>query len=528
MYSSKILRAVFNPIEFTDLTGLIFLAHAISCLITFAILGASLYINVTSLSLIVGIDIAFFLSLRRSTERTAAHLLAFSWFVLIYFNIRLFALLVLPPEALEFPTGLIVTASNHSSEEISTGLVFVAGGVLAVLAGIHYASRLIKIKQTSPDINSKNFSLWALTGYWALTYAASYYVTAYLGVSIFKSPDNWGNRMAWIRIIFDTDVALMYTIIWTFIQRKYFQITSTQKLHVFLLIFCWLVFTIMAGSRGGPFRILIFMFICALAITPKFKISAASMTALIGATFFISLFAFSLGTAIRHAEIGNLSISKSVENYISRHEEFKNNSPQVVKQENISNFRRVFYNVGLVREIAFKSRPIITRLALIDYPLTIVTREGNKTIIDDYIRSLYPIKNFINSLVPGEIFKEAIINTSRVFGMIYLDKSPKDIAENYISEPFTLWGLAWLIAGFLGISLMFGVAVFIQVGFNFVEKKPSIDGISLRFLYIMIAILGVYGLFGLDSWLTSVVHFSTASFIAFVFIRFFSLAKLRG
>ena len=176
MLSSRILRSIFNPIEFTDLTSIIFLAHAIICLITFAILGESPYINVTSLSLIVVIDIAFFFSLRRSTERTAAHLLTFSWFVLLFFNIRLFALLVFPPEALEIPTGLIVTISNSSNEEISTGLVFVAGGILAVLAGIHYASRLIKIKQTSPDISSKNFSLWAITGYWALTYAASYHV----------------------------------------------------------------------------------------------------------------------------------------------------------------------------------------------------------------------------------------------------------------------------------------------------------------------------------------------------------------
>ncbi len=527
MFSSKILKAIFNPIEFTDLTGIIFLVHAISCLVTFAILGESPYINVTSLSLIVVIDIAFFFSLRGSTERTAAHLLAYSWFVLLFFNIRLFALLVFPPEALEFPTGLIVTISNSSNEEISTGLVFVAGGILAVLAGIHYASRLLKIKQTSPDINSKNFSLWTLTGYWAMAYAASYYVTVHLGVSIYKSPDNWGNRMAWIRIIFDTDIALMYTIIWTFIQRKYFQITSTQKLHVSLLVFCWLVFSVMAGSRGGPFRILIFIFICALAITPKFKISVASMTALIGTTFFINLFAFSLGTAIRHAEIGNISVSKSIESDAVRHKSFKN-SPPFVKQSNISNFRMVFYNVDQVREIAFILRPIITRLALIDYPLTIVTHEGNKTIVDDYIRSLYPIKNFINSLFPGELFKEATINTSRVFGMIYLGKTHTDITENYISEPFTLWGLAWLIAGFLGIPLMFGVAVFIQVGFNFIEKRPSIDRISLRFVYIMIGILGIYGVYGLDSWLTSAAHFSLASFIAFVFIRFFSLAKPRG
>jgi hypothetical protein len=525
MKSPTLLKTVFNAIEFTNLTGLLFLVHALGCVITFAILGASPYINATSVGLAVLMDIAFFLSLRRSTEKVAAHLLIFSWYVLLFFNIRIAALLVFPPEALEFPAG--VRGGYLANEEISAGLVFVVAGVVAVLSGISYAGRFGDQRHKESDFTRKNFSLWALTAYWVLTYVVAYYVIVHLGVSVFKSPENWGSRMAWVRIIFDTDVALMYTVLWVFVQQKCFQFTKTEKLHVGLLVFLWLAFSVLIGSRGGPFRILLFTFIAALAVMPKFKLSIAGLGALVAAFFVINSYVFAIGTAFRHSQIENVSVLESIENYHARRADFKNFLP-TEKQTDISSLRRAFYDSDLVRVGALRLRPTITRLAIIDYPLTIVTRTPNEAVIDYYIRSLHPIKNFINSMVPGEIFQEAIVNTSRVFGMAYIGKSLKDISENYMSEPFTLWGEGWLIAGYLGLPLLFGVALFTQAGLNFAQKKSSMDMISLRFVYIMTVILGVYGMFGIDYWLTSVAHFSIASFIASMFIRFFPLRKRRG
>lgn len=126
-------------------------------------------------------------------------------------------------------------------------------------------------------------------------------------------------------------------------------------------------------------------------------------------------------------------------------------------------------------------------------------------------------------MVPGEIFEEAMVNTSRVFGMAYGGKSLKDISEGYMSEPFTIWGEAWLLAGYVGIVLLFVAALSVQIGFNFSGQKPAVHLICMRFVYIMTVILGIYGMFGIDYWLTSVAHFSIASLIAYTFLRLFQL-----
>ncbi len=519
MKQSKFLRAFFHPIELTSLTGLLFLFHALGCLVIFAILGSSPYINSTSLLLTILMDVAFFLSLRMSTEKSAAHLLIISWYVLLFFSIRIFALLVFPPEAIEFPAS--AKGAHLGDQEIADGLTFVVGGFVAVLSAIYCVGRFSSQKHVPlpPERAGKNFSLWAITAYWGVTYIVAYYVIVYLGVSIFKSPENWGNRMGWVRIIFDTDVALMLTVVWAFVQQKYFKFTATERLHVGVLVFTWLAFSVLIGSRGGPFRILLFTFIATLAITPKFKLSVAGLGGLVGAFFFINSYVFALGTAFRHSQVENVSITQSIDNYKTRHASFKNFQP-TDKQADISTLRRAFYDSDLLRALALELRPIITRLATIDYPLTIVTQARNEEVVDYYIRSIYPIKNFLNSMVPGEIFEEASVNTSRVYRMAYLEKTLNDISESYMSEPFTLWGIGWLIAGYFGLPLLFGVAFFSQVGLNFAQERSSVEMIVLRFVYIMTVILGIYGMFGVDYWLTSIAHFSIASLIACIFIRF--------
>lgn len=525
MKLSMLSKVVFSATEFTHLTGLIFLAHALVCIATFAILGASPYINLSSLGLVVLMDIAFFLALRHSSDKNAAHMLIFAWYVLFFFNVRIASLLLLPPEALEFPAH---EAGNYFSDaEFLDGLVFVISGIIAILAGISIAGNFKSKQIPTSASNGAQFSLWAITAYWLVTYAAAYYVTVHLGVTIFGGPENWGNRMAWVRIIFDTDVALMFTIVWALVQWHYHDFTKLQRLHVVLLVLMWLVFSVIIGSRGGPLRILIFLFIATLAVKPKFKLSVTGFAALVGILLLVNSYIFAVGTAFRHASIEGVSISQSMSDYDSRHLEFK---PIFFTEEQtgISDLRRQFYQSSWVQSVAMKLRPTVTRLAIIDYPIVVVVNEPNMAVIDHYIKSAHPIKNFLNSMVPSEIFDEAMINTSRVFGMAYGGKTLEDISEGYMSEPFTIWGEAWLLAGFFaGVCLLFLVALLIQAGFNLMDKNQSMERACLRFVYIMTVALGIYGMFGIDYWLTSVAHFSLASFIAYTFIRILSLWKWR-
>ncbi|NDH68723.1 MAG: hypothetical protein EBY22_12630, partial [Gammaproteobacteria bacterium] len=436
----KLSRALkwFNyPLEFTDLTALVFAAHALVSVVGFLVLGASEYINGTSLVLMVVLDMAFCVALKIRKTNNASHILILSWFVIMYFCVRLTAFLFFHPETLEFlvPSGL-------NSEEISSGLLYIVGGTIALLVGIFTGGLVGSQGESQDDSHINQFSLWSITGYWVITYLAAYYVRIYLGVTIFGPPENWGNRMGWVGIIFDTDIALLLTICWATIQLRHQGMTKYQMVHVGLLVLIWLAFSVFIGSRGGPLRILNCLFLVNLAINPKFRLSIAKFVILTTIFFVVNFYVFIFGTIFRGFHLGADNITGAISGYQKKLQEVQSISYGEVRPQVISDLRINFYESESLRDISIKLQRTVTRLALIDYPLVILSKSPDESVIDYYIKSMHPIKNFINNMVPGEIFEESMVNTSRVFTMAYRLTSLEAINQGFMSEPWTIWGMA--------------------------------------------------------------------------------------
>lgn len=410
-----------------------FVLHAATCAAGYLILGPSPFIDGPVLALMLVIDVTFVVALAFATEKNVAHILILAWFALLFFCVRLAVLLLFPLSAIDFLTGSI-----WNSSEIFKGLVFIALGFIAILLGIFATSRFEFRSKVLASVKGKQVSLWALTAYWAITYLAAYYVRIYLEVSIFAPPEHWGNRMAWVGIIFDTDVALVLTICWGTIEWRRRGLKKLEVIHLVLLVAAWLIFSVVIGSRGGPLRVLSWIFLAALAVSPNFKLSIARFLAVLAAFFIANTYAYQMGSMFRASQLGATDGTSSVDGLkvISK--------DKVASLEaNVSKLRRSYYQSELLNDAALRVRPIATRLAIIDYPLLIITRSGNQEVLDHYVRSWHPVKNFINNMVPGEIFKDATVNTSRIFTMVYRDRSLQAISEGYMSEPWTMWGMAW-------------------------------------------------------------------------------------
>lgn len=510
---SRALKYVTYPFEFTDLTALIFAAHALVSVVGFLVLDASPYINGTSLVLIVVLDMAFCVALKIRKTNNAAHILLLAWFVIMYFCVRLTAFLFFHPDTLEFlvPGGL-------NSEEISSGLLFIVGGTIALLVGIFTGSLFGSQGESKDDSHINQFSLWSITGYWVITYLAAYYVRIYLGVTIFGPPENWGNRMGWVGIIFDTDVALLLTIYWATIQSRHQGMTKYQMFHVGLLVLIWLAFSVIIGSRGGPLRILMCLFLVNLAINPKFRLSIAKFVILTVAFFVFNFYVFTLGTIFRGFHLGADSFDSAISTYEKKLQEVQSTNYREVWPQEISELRINFYDSESLRYISMKLQRTVTRLAVIDYPLVILSKSPDESVIDYYIKSMHPIKNFINNMVPGEIFEESMVNTSRVFTMAYRFTSLQAINQGFMSEPWTIWGMAWIFAKYYGIVLMFIVAFGIQACFNFIGRVSQGFSVYVRTVYFVLAINIGYIMFGIDHWLTALAHFSLSCLIAYIVI----------
>lgn len=516
MRLEKIIKIINLPIDFSRLTAGIFLLHGLVFLAGYLVLGASPYINGLSVFLVIVLDLVFCLALIASRERTAAHILILAWFVIIFALIRLTALLLLPPPTLEF-----LTYDGLTAEEISRGMLLYVGGAIAVLFGIFAAARLLPQKPPAPNLATRVFSLWSITGYWLVTYLVAYYVRIHLGVTILGPPEHWGNRMAWVKIIFDTDVALLITICWLAIKWRAKILSRPQMVHAGLLLFLWLLFSIVSGSRGGPLLILMFLFFVVLAIDPRFKFSVLRLTVLIGSFFILNSVVFAVGTIFRHYKIGNISFSQAIDDY-----KYSYVNPKLANSASrvaISDSRRKYYESELVTEIGKKVRPIVTRLSLIDYSFTIFAKTPNEEVLDFYIRSSHPFKNFANNLVPGEIFEDAMINTSRVFVMAYRGRDLDTVNKVYLSEPWTIWGMAWILGKYWGAVILFAAAFGIQASLSIVSGRAGNYAVYVRCVYFVTVITTGYMLFGIDHALTFIAHFSVSCLVACGLLKMFDL-----
>lgn len=511
MQTQNNLKFLTKSLEFSHITILVLILHGLISGLGYLILGPSPYINGSALLLIIVMDVTICMALRFKNESNGAHILILAWFVILYFCVRLTAFLFFPPSTLEF-----LVRGGLNSDEISNGLTFVVCGVIALLMGIFAGDRIASGKRSPASIKVTQFSLWSITGYWIATYLAAYYVRVHLGVTIFAEPEHWGNRMAWVGIILDTDIALLLTICWAAVQWRCMRLTKYQLAHVLLLILVWLAFSVMVGSRGGPLRILNCIFLIVLAINPNFKLSVARFAILIVTFFVMNYFIFAVGTIFRYYHLQGGDFAGAFQRYQATRIETK---PLDVV---VSDLRRKFYDSKAVVYIAMKLQRTVTRLGVLDYPLVIISKDPDKPVIDYYIKSFHPIKNFMNNMVPGEIFDESTINTSRVFGMAYRGTTVEEINKGFLSEPWTMWGMAWIFAKYFGLALMFPVALGIQAGIGFCRNFGG-HAVFARAVYFVIMINIGYIMFGIDHWLTALAHFSLSCFIAYLLIYMFEI-----
>ncbi len=156
---------------------------------------------------------------------------------------------------------------------------------------------------------------------------------------------------------------------------------------------------------------------------------------------------------------------------------------QYNKNKTNNAIRNRFYEFELVNYIGIKTQPIIRRLALIYYSLIIFSKTPNEEVVNNYLRSNHAFKQFANNLVPGEIFKDNMISTSRIFPMAYRDVSLDGINSGYMSEPWTIFGLAWILCNYWSVILLFIFGFVVQAVLSFFSRLSSYSFFILGVLY---------------------------------------------
>lgn len=493
---------LFGPQKYklTLITRQIFLAHACLMVAAFAILGSSVFMDIRGVVAVAALDLLLYFALRRTQPKSITHTLILAWFLLLFVLPRLTAFLLFPAEQVTFPSIPPLTA-----DEIATGMMFIVPGTAALLAGFWFGGWIAPRSKTYSLVV---FPLSGITFYWLLSFAAAFYIYYLLQINIYGDPANWGSPMGWLAQIFNTDAALLALICWVTVRRKPTPLEATVAA---VLILMWLMLSLWFGSRGGPLRILLLLGITGIAVYGDFALTLRRFVAILVIAMVFSAITFPVATIIR-------TYKGESENPVGDVVSDWMRAGSVKEQQDQVSFLRWSYSRSpVVKKIATTAAPIVSRLGLVDYPLIIINREPNQAVIDRYLSPVYSMKKFLNNMVPGDIFPNNDIMSSRVFTMAYRGYTEEHVRSNFLSEPWTIWGYAWLLAGPVGgLLLIAAMAAIIQAGFHIVcvVVGPSLAPYAASAWLFLPCTAGLLQVFGLDHGLTVSAHFYIALGIA--------------
>lgn len=445
--------------------------------------------------LTIALDLVLVIGLRLANEKTAAHVLVLSWFVILFFLPRLAAFLLFPAQTVTF-----VGIDAFTSSEVTAGLLFLVGGTVALLVGFAIGGLVPGPKAAGIP---PGFPLAGVFLYWVLCAVAAYYIYFVLQISIFGEPSSWGSPMGWLVRVFDTDAALLMVICWAVVRRN---IGPWKAVAVGVGVFFWVVLSLLMGSRGGGLRIFLVFGMAAIACYGNVRMTWRRFAGVLLAAAAVSALIYPLGTVVRIAYGSKNPFAQVAADWAR----LRTVNP---RYEDMWPLRRIVMTSPLVEKAALVLSPVVTRLGLIDYPLQIVNREPNQAVIDRFMTPIYALKNYLNNMVPGELFHGYDIMTSRVFTMAYRGYDENHVRTAFLSEPWTAWGYAWLQGGAVGgLFLLVLMAAVVQAGYLTVQRivGPMFAPYAATSWLFMATTSGLLQLFGLDHWLTICSHFAIA------------------
>jgi hypothetical protein len=127
--------------------------------------------------------------------------------------------------------------------------------------------------------------------------------------------------------------------------------------------------------------------------------------------------------------------------------------------------------------------------SVLDYPILIVSQHPKDPgAFEKYTAFAYIAKSTAN-FIPGTLFADAKLNTSRVFGIIYRGDTEKDVmARPYVSEYWTMWGITFVEFGVVGGLLsIFAAGILMQLVFNGIGgDKPRAQRYKAWFLFVIL------------------------------------------
>ena len=439
--------------------------------------GASPYFDVNTLALSL-ISWVFIVFLRANPWVDGNPLAGMATLILMLLFFSRLLIYVYLPESVEFPFE-----QDISINEINRGLHYFAAGTLSFSLGLTVASRLIRAPRFEAVVpNQRKYQSKLLV--WSVVFSLIVIFELYFTQSLEINAINPNKMREYseqsvlqvLRALFGADTVLLAFMTFLSLPGQW---QNSRRQWACILAFSVIVMItlVLNGSRVGPLRIIEFLFAVLLIRHSSAKISAGALVGVLAALLISSALSFSVGDYYRNIMGSGAQVPAA--RYVEQ------------AKSDFSSEEKVFKGLNRLG-------------AALDYALFVTTHAptigGECT--ERFLNHKYFFKNIVNYLVPGNIFSDAVLNTSRVFSICYRGMSDGQVlnVSGYNSEPWTMWGLALLLYGWWGGLLFIFTCGFAMHAIFYLIRRSLPSAVAPYFAttYVFLMPPLLFVTFGLD------------------------------
>lgn len=403
------------------------------------------------------------------------------------------------PSLVVFPFG-----EEIGSREINFGLWYLLLGTFLMIVGFLTAEvALRRYVSTSAGVSTTPmmYPTGVMLTIFLLAIAGDWFITWSSGVSLFgKLRAETGNvQIQLLKGLFGVDTSYFMILTLLLLRKAKGGAGSGYGMIVFVTI-SYIFYMAFNGSRGTALRVMFMLMAILVCTRGNFRATLGHYCSVILFLSVVGLSLYPLATQIR----------------INESTEFNKTTDQIAPSE------RTKHGTDLYSHPQRLLANIANRLAgnIVNYTVVVLSQLGDLDAKARYMNVEYAIKNIINYCVPGSMFPEAELGTSRVMAIIYRGFTEEYVrSHGYFSEIWTAWGLSYvLFAWWGGLFSLFVAGFVIHAGYVFMLQSSGKFSSYLVSWYLFLVPPLFYASGGLDHYMTTVlVYFLQAGVILFVY-----------
>ena len=479
-------------IFFKDFLNLLLYVYLIALTLGFIFFGRNPLFDGNTELLGLCLGLVFLMSLNYCKESQFAHVAMVTVLFLLYMFPRILTYL-LAPKIVAFPFG-----QNVGTDAINQGLSYILIGAVLLFAGSFAAGSVFQPQRTAmPETSERPLDYPAVVFLIVLllVLAVEFYISVWVGISPYgKLRAETGNTMLqFMRLFTAIDTFFLVVAAICLLQKE---VTMDKMVVTIIVGSVFFIVTAINGGRSAGLRILMVLLAIRLAGAENFRFPLRKSAVFVGVVLGISVLAYPYATKrrVHIAYEENQSRQVPVSSLKVDPDEGKSAPASGTEESNI-----IMRSANLVTTL-------LNRLGLMDYGILVVAKPGDLRAKDKYMNLMYAVKSILNT-VPGTIFKEAELNTSRVINIIYRGGDEEQAKVAYFAEFWTIWGLWFVVFGWWGgLVALFATGFVMEMIYSVGAEFFGVYKTYFRAWTLCILIPVVYFSMGIDhSFITVVV-----------------------